>query len=219
MGPTLANIAGDPFYVRWSGAIIFFSTNHADILRYSLHFLHTFIFWAFLSLTCSFFLCFSLVFAKLENKVFCVPTCARIRYLFARQPQLSWKQSLSLVCLQPFSLWMFVNLPFSGDVFLWLSKSRYLLKLKNCGLKDCPYQLPVDSWLNDPTKWPTLECPEIQDYLINTPSVFTREKMKNMKSLEAHNQFRKRWVQTVFHIDVPQNPTILLKSDVLPSQG
>ena len=40
-----------------------------------------------------------------------------------------------------------------------LSKSRYLLKLKNCGLKDCPYQLPVDSWLNNPTKWPTLEWP------------------------------------------------------------
>ena len=77
--------------------------------------------------------------------------------------------------------------------------SNYLMrqkKLELCGLKQiCPYQLPGDAWIDNHTKWPSLEWPEVYDYLINTPGVFTREAMKNRKSLEAHNQFTSRWVR------------------------
>ena len=69
------------------------------------------------------------------------------------------------------------------------AKSRYLEKLKLVNLDLCPYQIPADSWKNDPTKWPALEYPDIYHYLVETPGIFTRESMKNRKSLEAHNQF------------------------------
>ena len=41
--------------------------------------------------------------------------------------------------------------------------------------------------------------------------------MKSRKSLEAHNQFRNGWVQTVFHIEAPQN-LVIFKANVTPSQ-
>ena len=33
------------------------------------------------------------------------------------------------------------------------SKSRYSEKLKRVNLDLCPYQIPADSWKNDPTKF------------------------------------------------------------------
>ena len=62
-------------------------------------------------------------------------------------------------------------------------------KLKLVNLDMCSYQIPADSWENDPTTWPALEYPDIYHCLVETPGVFTRESMKNRKSLEAHNQF------------------------------
>ena len=49
------------------------------------------------------------------------------------------------------------------------AKHRYFKKLDTVKLKDCPYRLPADSWLNDPRQWPNIEYPDIYDYLINTP--------------------------------------------------
>ena len=69
------------------------------------------------------------------------------------------------------------------------SKSRYSEKLKRVNLDLCPYQISADSWKNDPTKWPALEYPNIYHYLVGSPGLFTKESMKNRKSLEAHSQF------------------------------
>lgn len=82
----------------------------------------------------------------------------------------------------------------------------------------CPYQLPGDAWVDDPTKWPSLEWPEVYDYLINTPGVFTREAMKNRKSLEAHNQFTSGWVRTVHYYPVEHKSIAIFKAEVTPSQ-
>ena len=49
------------------------------------------------------------------------------------------------------------------------SKSRYFKKLKVAELNECPYRLPAGVWLDDPTKWPDIQYPDIYDYLINTP--------------------------------------------------
>lgn len=99
------------------------------------------------------------------------------------------------------------------------AKERYKKKLELCGLgQKCPYQLPADAWNDDPTKWPSLEWPEVYDYLINTPGVFTREAMQNRKSLEAHNQFTSGWVRTVRHYSVPHKSIVILKAEVTPSQ-
>lgn len=101
-------------------------------------------------------------------------------------------------------------------------KERYQKKLELCGLKQiCPYQLPGDAWIDDPIKWPSLEWPELYDYLINTPGVFTREAMKNRKSLEAYNQFTSGWVRTVQHYPVEHKSVgiiAIFKAEVTPSQ-
>ena len=71
-----------------------------------------------------------------------------------------------------------------------VARSRYMTKLQAVKLNECPYRLPADTWKDDPTKWPELDYPDVYDYLINTPGVFTRETMKSRKALEAHNQFK-----------------------------
>lgn len=48
------------------------------------------------------------------------------------------------------------------------------------------------------------------------PGVFTQEKMKNFRSLEAYNFFRSGWVQTVFHCTTDTG-NYIFKADVRPS--
>ena len=79
----------------------------------------------------------------------------------------------------------------------------------------CPYQIPADSWENDPTKWPALEYPDIYHYLVETPGIFTRESMKNRKSLEAHNQFTRGWVRTVYHYQKTGSNFVILEAEVI----
>ena len=63
------------------------------------------------------------------------------------------------------------------------ARSRYLKKIQTVKLHECPYRLPADTWMAHPSKWPELENPEVYDYLINTPGVFTKEAMKSRKAL------------------------------------
>ena len=56
------------------------------------------------------------------------------------------------------------------------------------GMQD-PYQLPADTWIDDPSLWPEVEFPNIYVYLIDTPGEYTREKLKAFKSLEAYNYY------------------------------
>ena len=52
---------------------------------------------------------------------------------------------------------------------------RYMSKLTALSTETCPYKIPAGSWINDLTKWPSIEWPDVSYYLIETPSVFTRE--------------------------------------------
>ena len=68
-------------------------------------------------------------------------------------------------------------------------------------------------------QWPDVEWPEIYEYLINSPGVYTRESMKSRKSLEAHNQFTSGWVRDVLHYPVPPHKDIFVfKADIMPTQ-
>ncbi|KAL3888060.1 hypothetical protein ACJMK2_000442 [Sinanodonta woodiana] len=71
--------------------------------------------------------------------------------------------------------------------------ARYLQKLQVVEIKDCPYKFPADLWVNNPTKWPEVTWPDVYNYLTDTPGVYTRETMKNYKSLEAHNFLLSGW--------------------------
>ena len=107
---------------------------------------------------------------------------------------------------------------YSSEDFLADAKIRYVKKLNACSLDICPYGLAEDWWINDPKKWPNLEWPEVYAYLVETPGIFTREAMKNRKSLEAHNQFISGWVKTVFYYQVPSSDVMIMKAEVTPSQ-
>ena len=97
-------------------------------------------------------------------------------------------------------------------------QTRYRQKLSALVIDTCPYKLPAGSWVDDPTKWPGIEWPDVSYYLIDTPGVFTRESMRNRRSLEAYNQFESGWVKTVLYYQPTDSPHCILKADVIPSQ-
>ena len=70
-----------------------------------------------------------------------------------------------------------------------VARSRYQKKLELIGLGTCPYELEQVSWTDDVTLWPPVEFPDIVFYLLQTPGVYTREKLKAYKSLGAYNYF------------------------------
>ena len=95
------------------------------------------------------------------------------------------------------------------------AKSCFSSKLKLVNLDLYPYQTSADSWKNNPTKCPALEYKDIYHYLVGTPALFTRESMKNRKSLEGNNQFVRGWVKTVYHYQKFGSSFVNLKAKVI----
>ena len=48
---------------------------------------------------------------------------------------------------------------------------RYVAKLEAAELKECPYKLPADCWVDDQTEWPKVEWPDVYEDLINSPGL------------------------------------------------
>ena len=66
------------------------------------------------------------------------------------------------------------------------------------------------------TKWPELLFGDVYTYLINTKGLFTKQKLKAYKSLEAYNYFYNGYVQTVlFHLSGDLG---IMKAKASPSQ-
>lgn len=68
------------------------------------------------------------------------------------------------------------------------AKQRYQTKLLYAyGTKSLPdpYVL-TDKWSTNPCTWPDLTFGDIYVYLIDTPSIYTKDSMKAYKSLEAY---------------------------------
>ena len=82
-----------------------------------------------------------------------------------------------------------------------------------------PYSISAAQWVhNHPTKWPPLQWPDIHDYLIETPSLYTREKLRAYKSLDAYNFVLCGHVQDIDFHDYKIEDFVVLKAEVLPSQ-
>ena len=58
-----------------------------------------------------------------------------------------------------------------------------------------PYKISEGDWVDDPKKWPPVEFGQIYAYLIESTGLFTKEKLKAYKSLQAYNYYIK--VKTV----------------------
>ena len=51
------------------------------------------------------------------------------------------------------------------------------------------YDISVELWIDDVSRWPPIEFPHVYTYLIDTPGEFIREKLKAFKSLQAYNYY------------------------------
>ncbi len=72
--------------------------------------------------------------------------------------------------------------------------SKLMLDGDDVGLPD-PYNISSDLWLNDVTEWPNLEFGDLFMYLIDTDGIYTKEKLKAYKSLDAYNYYFNGYVQ------------------------
>lgn len=90
------------------------------------------------------------------------------------------------------------------------------LTLNNGRILEDPFSI-TEGWIADITRLPDISWPDIYTYLIETPSEFTKDKLKAYKSLSAYNFFLSGHVQDVYFYDAKQN-FCYVKTSVLPSQ-
>lgn len=77
-----------------------------------------------------------------------------------------------------------------------IERLRYEDKIKLIGGTD-PYEVKDNELSKDVSFLPGVANMDIIQYLIFTPSPYTKEELKNYKSLDAYNQFICGWVSGV----------------------
>ena len=116
----------------------------------------------------------------------------------ANMTEATWSQSEYFLSLEP------------------SEQSRYKRKLTlsdGTTLPD-PCSLKND-WKDDVLLLPDVSWPDVYNYLIDTPSDFTKESLKAYKSLEAYNFFLCGHVQDVFHHSIKKVEFCFIKSEVI----
>ncbi len=72
-------------------------------------------------------------------------------------------------------------------------QTRYRKKLSTLLANTSPYKLSAGSWVDDPMTWPGIEWSDVSYYLVDILGVFTRESMRDRRSLEQEHICR--WSQ------------------------
>ena len=100
------------------------------------------------------------------------------------------------------------------------AKKRYKEKLSTeSEILPDPYSLFEEEWIDDTTKWSSIEFGDVYNYLINSTGRYTKDSLKAYKSLEAYNYFVSGHVWTVhFHESSEQSKYAILMAKVNPSQ-
>ncbi|XP_047142692.2 uncharacterized protein LOC124816975 [Hydra vulgaris] len=112
----------------------------------------------------------------------------------------------------------------NSSYFNTLNKSDQLdykkkLTLENKETLPDPYSIDKPYWSTDLTKIPDISWGDVYNYLINSTSEYTHEKLKAFKSLEAYNFFVCGHVNDIYYYEVSKDCEFcFLKSKVLPSQ-
>ena len=76
------------------------------------------------------------------------------------------------------------------------AKTRYREKVLTCGFD--PYMLKKSECSEDLADYPSVEYPDIVNYLVLQTSWITGQQMKAYKSMDAYNFFVSGWVNTIF---------------------
>ena len=99
-------------------------------------------------------------------------------------------------------------------------REQYIKKLtlQNEKLLPDPFNIEEKNWSNEVTLLPDIAYPDIWNYLVETPSEFTKDKLRCYKSLEAYNFFVSGHVQDVSIHAIKNTSFFYVKTSVLPSQ-
>lgn len=81
-----------------------------------------------------------------------------------------------------------------------------------------PYSINEKEWTDDVLSLPDIQSLDVYQYLIETPSEFTKQSLRAYKSLEAYIFFVCGHVQDVFLASIEKTDFCFIKSSVLPSQ-
>ena len=81
--------------------------------------------------------------------------------------------------------------------------TRYREKLKLAPVEQLPdpYTLK-EKWINDISSLPETTRRDVTEYLLDTPSAYTKESIKAYKSLEVYDYFVCGHVQNCYHIEI-----------------
>ncbi|CAC5403623.1 unnamed protein product [Mytilus coruscus] len=93
-----------------------------------------------------------------------------------------WMTKLQVITMESPNFRL-ITIPFQMTLRIDIQQS-YIYDAGTKSLPD-PYVL-TEKWSTDPNTWPDLTFGDIYLYLIDTPSIFTKESMKAYKSLEAY---------------------------------
>ena len=96
------------------------------------------------------------------------------------------------------------------------AKARYRQKVNLCRFD--PYLLKNSECSDDLRYFPSIQYPDIVNYLVLQTSWATGEKMKAYKALDAYNFFVSGWVNTVFTKKVAESNSVVVTARVNHSQ-
>lgn len=95
-------------------------------------------------------------------------------------------------------------------------RQNYLRKLTLSSGDKLPDPFSLENWSDDIAFLPSISWRDVTEYLIDTPSVYTKEALKAYKSLDAYDYFVCGHVQDCFYHGISEdNQFCFMKAQVI----